>query len=454
MSFRQITRALIIVILLVQIAYVSRGAEVRSGSVDESFVPPVLGEDFSYLSMGWGKVIGMALGPNDEIYIGGHFTRFAATNGWKNWNGLARLQADGRVDENFHVPKYSDPTNHIDAHDIFVTDAGKVWVGFSSFHTRYSELGVLDRMTALGVTGVYKDGRVLANGARYSADLVLDNGFEPSSSGYDLSVLRNLKLLRIQRSGNPRGIARLNEDGTIDSTFKEVAFENGSPIAMAERGNGDLYVAGTFEKVNGAAWPRLVRLTEEGKVDESFRPDPRLTTGGTNAPRIIQMAVQANGKLLVVGDFAKSEPPLNGGIVRLNSNGSLDSTFDVGFGATEANDDPMAAPKISRLALQSDGRIVVAGDFQKFNGVSRDGVARLHGDLIAPLQILSITRVAADRAVLQISGTADVVDLEATTDLSSDWTSVASVAMTNEVSTSVEVSIESSGAKWYRVRRL
>ena len=453
MMFRQITRGLIIV-LIIQAVHVNRGVEVSPGSVDESFVPPVLGADFSYLVAGWGTVIGMALGPNEEIYIGGHFNRFAVTNRWKNWNGLARLRADGSVDENFRVPAYSfEQMNHIDAHNIFVTDSGKVWVGFTSFSSQSSELGVVERLTALGVSNVYKDGRVLANGTRYSADLMIDNSFVPVSWAYDLFILGNLKLLRTARFENPQHIVRLNENGTIDSTFEEVVFENGNVTAMAERGNGDVYVAGTFGMVNGADWPRLVRLTIEGKIDQSFHPDQRLTAGGTNAPQILVMAVQANGKLLVAGNFATSEPPLKGGIVRLNSNGSLDSTFDVGTGATEGNDQPMAPPKISRLALQKDGKILVAGDFRKFDGISRDGVARLYGDLIEPLQILSITKVAPDRAVLQISGTGDVVDLEAAIDLSSDWTSVAGVDMTNAVSTSVQVSIESTGAKWYRVRR-
>src|SRR6186997_2073956 len=74
------------------------------GAVDLSFDVGVLGRWLPY-NPGFGIVIGLALGPNDEIYIGGHFKDFVQLEPFqgKAWNGLARLNGDGTLDESFAV---------------------------------------------------------------------------------------------------------------------------------------------------------------------------------------------------------------------------------------------------------------------------------------------------------------------------------------------------------------
>ena len=75
-------------------------------------------------------------------------------------------------------------------------------------------------------------------------------------------------------------------------------------------------------------------------------------------------ALQSDGKIIVGGDFAK-------GILRLNADGSSDLSFNAGSGADDA---------VSAIALQSDGKILIGGDFNTYNGTVSNKIARLNAD--------------------------------------------------------------------------
>ena len=101
-------------------------------------------------------------------------------------------------------------------------------------------------------------------------------------------------------------------------------------------------------------------------------------SGFTNSDIIYDLAVQEDGKILVAGQFANSSSSSHGGLIRLNSDGSLDSSFDVGSGAAQwwpASDFPQRG-FIKRVVVQTDGQILAAGDFTEFDGFPRAHLVR------------------------------------------------------------------------------
>ena len=91
-----------------------------------------------------------------------------------------------------------------------------------------------------------------------------------------------------------------------------------------------------------------------------------------NANGSITKAIpQPDGKVIVVGNFSYIGPVERAGIARLNSDGTLDPTFDAGTGANGA---------INLVATQSDGKVLIVGPFTSVNGTARNGVARLNSD--------------------------------------------------------------------------
>ena len=173
----------------------------------------------------------------------------------------------------------------------------------------------------------------------------------------------------------PRGhIARvLAATGQIDEGF--MAFPNsgsdGIINALALQGDGKILIGGQFTSFNGSNLFSIGRLTSSGGVDGSFNPGLGVQTIGGVPGNVLAMALQPDGKILVVGDFNRVGGTNRINIARFNADGSVDSTFDSGVGPNGI---------INCLALQRDNRIVVAGQFTTFDNVSRAYIARLMPD--------------------------------------------------------------------------
>jgi len=163
--------------------------------------------------------------------------------------------------------------------------------------------------------------------------------------------------------GPRRGIARLEADGTLDETF--TATVSGDVFALGLQPDGKIVVAGAFTKVNGQACRRIVRLNPDGSLDENFTP-----RAGVNKD-IRAAVVQPDGKILVAGHFDAVAGRKQSGVGRFNSDGSRDGTFRPGAGATAF---------VWSLALQPDGKILAAGDFTSFDHKPCCRLARLDAD--------------------------------------------------------------------------
>src|SRR5438132_7451114 len=124
-----------------------------------------------------------------------------------------------------------------------------------------------------------------------------------------------------------------------------------------------------------------------GDIDSSFNPG--LGASGS-AATVFSVALQADGKIVIGGTFSQAGGQARGNIARFNADGSLDATFlSSGVGA---NGDVFA------VLVQSDGKIVICGDFTTVNGAGRSRIARLNSDGTLDSSFLS-TGAGADLAV-------------------------------------------------------
>jgi uncharacterized delta-60 repeat protein len=164
-------------------------------------------------------------------------------------------------------------------------------------------------------------------------------------------------------------VARLNADGNVDPFFSAGLSCNAEVFGVAQQGNGNILLVGAFTTVNAQPANHVTRVTING-VPEI----PATFNTGTGANGIVFCAtVQTDGKILLGGEFTSFDGQPRGRIARLNANGSVasEATFDPGTGANES---------INALALQPDGRIVIGGGFTSVNGQTRNRVARLNAD--------------------------------------------------------------------------
>ena len=158
-----------------------------------------------------------------------------------------------------------------------------------------------------------------------------------------------------------RSIAPFNDDGTMDAGFDAQA--GGAVHAVAVQPDGKIVLAGDFGSVNGISSKTVARVLPDGQIDDTFSPG----RGGDKEAR--SLAVQPDGRILVGGNFIRFNGESHQRIVRLNEDGSVDSSFKASLNQAAW-----------RIVVQPDGQILVRGHFTQVNGAPRFGLARLKSD--------------------------------------------------------------------------
>lgn len=160
-------------------------------------------------------------------------------------------------------------------------------------------------------------------------------------------------------------IIRLNSNGTIDTTFNTGTGFNDSVSSVALQADGKMLIVGDFTSYNGVTENRIIRLNSDGSKDVTFNTG----TGFNNY--VAAIAIQADGKILVVGFFTSYNGITENRIIRLNSDGSKDTTFTTGIGFSYL---------VSAIKLQVDGKILVGGLFSAYKGVTSNRIIRLNSN--------------------------------------------------------------------------
>jgi uncharacterized delta-60 repeat protein len=168
-----------------------------------------------------------------------------------------------------------------------------------------------------------------------------------------------------------RRLSRLSPTGILDSSFQSNMGSgfNASVMCVELQSDGKILVGGIFNTFNGTTRNRMVRLNVDGTHDSSFYTN--ISTGFNNTVRRIR--VQSDGKILVGGAFTTFKGVTRNRMVRLNSDGTEDTGFYTNLGTGFNNN-------IYSIEIQSDGKILVGGEFKTLNGVTVDGLARLNSD--------------------------------------------------------------------------
>lgn len=162
-----------------------------------------------------------------------------------------------------------------------------------------------------------------------------------------------------------RGLIRLNTNGTKDTSFNSSGTGAGAYVyAIAPLSGGKILIGGDFIYYNGVSCTtNLLRLNADGTRDTTFNSGGN---GFNYAGYVRAILVQSDGKILVGGDFTNyNNTTIPKRLIRLNADGSLDTTFNNGGSGLDYD-----YTVIRTLALQSDGKILAGGYLYYYNGVS------------------------------------------------------------------------------------
>lgn len=162
---------------------------------------------------------------------------------------------------------------------------------------------------------------------------------------------------------------RLNCDGSLDSSFTPMPeAEDQIATALELQQDGKILLAGRFHLLQPGR--DVLRLNPDGSLDPGFATNT--TVEGAEITDILR---QPDGRILIGGRFSVVNGQRRTLLARLNADGALDSTFvpDVALSGTDEDD----FARVIAMALEPDGKLLIAGCFTTINGVPRHSVARL-----------------------------------------------------------------------------
>jgi uncharacterized delta-60 repeat protein len=199
-------------------------------------------------------------------------------------------------------------------------------------------------------------------------------------NGITLSLMPDGKIIIGQQqsaaSGFAKRLKRFNSNGTEDATLTATV-EGSAPgpwVVGLPAGKMILirdHYADAANRVNGSAVPDLVRLNTDGSRDATFAAPSGLAFYFYGQIGQEPVRVLSNGKILLGTESTRP-------VYRLNENGSIDPSFTV----TRATLSPEinTFPVVGSLLTLADGKIIVGGYFETFNGRSQVGIVRLNPD--------------------------------------------------------------------------
>jgi len=366
------------------------------GSLDTTFSPSANN-----------MVLALALQPDGKILVGGGFTMLQGVGDpvptAPNYVRIARLNTDGTIDKKFNPQA----DNAVSA--IAIQPDGRILIGGSFANVtaanqttaesrtglaRLNTDGTLDETMLVTIEGnvsalaLQPDGRILVGGAvsisgiiyaaRLLPDGTVDGGFTAGPNfdvyafglqsdgsivlGGGFNTLRGTGVSTVVRNH----VARVNPDGALDNDFRPDV--NGRLLTLALQSDGKIVVGGSFTSVAGATHSGLVRLNANGIVDSTFN----VNVTGTVSAILVQPSDQ---KILIGGSFTQVNGALHRNLARLNTDGSLDTSFTAGVNA-----------QVNAMVQQTDGKIILAGGFNlvqptgSTQSTVRDYIARLNSD--------------------------------------------------------------------------
>jgi uncharacterized delta-60 repeat protein len=310
-----------------------------------------------------GIIRSICVQPDNKIVVAGQF--YAAKD--NHSIALARLNNDGTIDNSFATIGLNNP--------VYPTSVDYVpWINGVALQEN-------NQMLLAGKFTTY-DGIQRKNIARLNENGTLDLAYNPGTIGggisNTLSDFSEVHALLIQNDGKAivgwegqsKRIARINSDGTIDPSFQVGSGFNGTVKSIALQNDGKIIVVGEFDFYNGTNRKNIARLNSDGSLDLTFTTN---NWGFQNFPsfgwKYFDVEALDDGKIIVVGSFFKYNNVVVNGIVKLNNDGTIDNTFSSGTGF----DKPLTSIKI-----QPDNKILVTGYFDQYNNTPRAKIARLN----------------------------------------------------------------------------
>lgn len=326
-------------------------------------------------------------------------------------DGVLRYQPDGTLDPSFNIGSVS-PGREA----LVVLPDNSILIGESSgtygYISKWDADGNLDPSLnstlhqwysgTIRSMAVQSDGRIVACHNAYNTndyiDRIMPDGSPDGSfiqlPDFHATVIRvrpdDMMLAGgyyITATGEyDPAIHLLDVNGEVNDEFLGFMSDDGGRIYdMAIQPDGKIIVVGSFRTFNDDHALGIARLTSNGETDFTFQA-MGITQVFSPDAMINNVELQPDGKIVISGRFESINGSQRISVARLNSDGSLDCSFDPAIGPQPADPaDP--ARLVTGIAIQPDKKILLSGNFVSFDGEARTAIVRLSGEPVAGIII-------------------------------------------------------------------
>jgi uncharacterized delta-60 repeat protein len=296
-------------------------------------------------------VLTIAVQADGKILAGGNFNGTNSIGG-QTRNRIARLDATTGLADSFN------PTANSGVNSIVVQEDGRILVG-----------GQFSGANSIG-------GQTRNRIARLDATIGLADSFNPNASDILTSIAVQADGMILAGGfftsigGQTRNrIGRLDPTTGLADSFDPNA--NGQVNSIVVQADGQILAAGLFSSIGGETRQKIARLDAATGLADSFDPNAN--------NEVFSIAVQADGKILAAGDLTFIGGQTRNRIARLETDGTLDQTLDLNIVCRPLGGRPLSIGSfVFATAVQSDGKILFGGKFTSVLGVNRSNIARLN----------------------------------------------------------------------------
>jgi len=291
-----------------------------------------------------GRVRSLAIDSSGMIVVGGAFNTYKGTA----CDRLVRLKKDGTVDTTFK-PAYG--VKAVSISKILIQPNGSILIAGSMEKPAGST--ARDRVIRLNTNG--------------TLDTTFDQNFYLDGTIETIALQADGRTLVGGSFGAK--LLRLNANGTRDTTLNTgsgfTANAASSVKAIGVQSDGSFVVAGTFSNYNGKSCNGAVRLNVSGLLDAAFVADPIFKDG------VSSIIVRSAGNVVFGGNYNGPKGAVSSGLTRVKANGTVDLSLATRhLGVVEGAYD----------VIESQGKLVLAGGFDRVNGNACNGIARFNAN--------------------------------------------------------------------------
>lgn len=296
--------------------------------------------------------------PDGKIYVGKQMSYQTDVSTYNDVfvKGLVRINPDGILDTTFHIPD----SLFVSVECMARQADGKILVaGMTKWFDGNSTSGI-------------------GNLARFNDDGSLDSTFAITDfntfSMNEVLIQADGKIVLLGRFsfvvGNPYiSITRFNSDGTLDSSFDTGTGTNYEITAGAITTSGKILIGGDFTTFNGVPFVHFGALNPDGSIDAGF------DYNGTISSAPWSIKTQSDGKIYLAAENLGDNNNFHRELVRLNPNGNVDPTYTV-----TAFPISYTGQGIKTMLPLPDGKLLVGGDIYNFDNQAASGIVRLNQD--------------------------------------------------------------------------